>query len=781
MPTIPIFFRRFLGAALLALALAAPVHACGDEGQPPCGGACNWIVKGTCPFCVPWCHRYYFCHSGYEIHKEGIFSTEVCRSVQPPPPPPPAPCDPHCQAERINAALGNPEQASNNRTTQISRNDAHLATTDYVHLDVGGESAHHFQSRCDGHDMVVNVNPNVTITGGPQSGQPIPNLVLAYAQHLPFQGGFADEVCAQAVPFNADWAEEMARVVKPGGKIAVCGVRDSSYRGGIDQLKAHGLNVSATNDFGLRAYETVLNVPPGFSYTRIPPPGHSECAASVPRARALRQAQAQQAQPAGCQLDVAILYTDTAARQVTAAGQDMAILIQARVAAMNTALANSGLGERIHLVHAGPTSYDESKDGKDMATTMGVLTGKRVPGSNKDARNSVWELRATVGADLVSVFTDETAKVGSVGGSACGIGDMSLTQDSGYSVLRWRCMSSSSSAMAHEMGHNLGLQHDRFTLGKGAGFDPNGYNYGYVSLAGSGFWTTMGYATQCATNNKNLCSLIPYYSSPALKYQGVAIGAANADNTRAIRENAPIVAAYKLPAAGRVLAPSAFDFESLQVGATSTRTFTLYNTQAADVQIANVTLTGDNAFQTAAGTTCVAGTLRARSACVVNVKLSAATEKQYAATLTITFSGGGAALSARLTGEGLANKPELYLSADYEPVTDTIDLGNGVVMETRGVDVKIANHGTAKLHITALAVSGDGTFRVDQDGVDGADACAGFPNDIRVPVRGECHVILSFKPTRTGSATATLTVTSNDPAMPVRAIALKGFGVHDEL
>lgn len=72
--------------ALLAL-IPVRAWACGDDGERPCGGSCNWYVKGTCPFCIPWCSRDpYFCHDGNELKTEvvGVLTGEfvevqVCR------------------------------------------------------------------------------------------------------------------------------------------------------------------------------------------------------------------------------------------------------------------------------------------------------------------------------------------------------------------------------------------------------------------------------------------------------------------------------------------------------------------------------------------------------------------------------------------------------------------------------------------------------------------------------------------------------------------------------
>lgn len=67
--------------------------ACGDEGQAPCGGQCDWYVKGYCPFCVPWCSRNpTYCNTGLEPHEifevgDDIAVLQVCRKSNNPPAP----------------------------------------------------------------------------------------------------------------------------------------------------------------------------------------------------------------------------------------------------------------------------------------------------------------------------------------------------------------------------------------------------------------------------------------------------------------------------------------------------------------------------------------------------------------------------------------------------------------------------------------------------------------------------------------------------------------------
>ena len=58
---------------------------------------------------------------------------------------------------------------------------------------------------------------------------------------------------------------------------------------------------------------------------------------------------------------------------------------------------------------------------------------------------------------------------------------------------------------AHELGHVMGLSHDRYAEGRHLSNDPYPYSYGYVNQrmfepgasASTRWWTIMAYATQC--------------------------------------------------------------------------------------------------------------------------------------------------------------------------------------------------------------------------------------------------------------------------------------------
>lgn len=85
---------------------------------------------------------------------------------------------------------------------------------------------------------------------------------------------------------------------------------------------------------------------------------------------------------------------------------------------------------------------------------------------------------------------------------------------------------------AHELGHNLALYHDRYTLannedGAGESFD-NHIPYGYIEPEGQ-FYTTMAYQSSCTDVFEGAtCDIAPIYSNPDVVLEGSPAGATDA-------------------------------------------------------------------------------------------------------------------------------------------------------------------------------------------------------------------------------------------------------------
>jgi hypothetical protein len=233
------------------------------------------------------------------------------------------------------------------------------------------------------------------------------------------------------------------------------------------------------------------------------------------------------------EITVAIFYT---ARAQSEAGGATTIQarISNRVATANAAYRNSGINQRIKLVHSGPIAYTQS------GSPGTHLTRLRTVGDGH--MESVHVTRNSKKADLVALV---------VGGSswnygACGIGYLFVPPINAPSMapygFSWNVLECLSVyVLEHEMGHNMGAHHDSYVTGGSHGAYP--YSHGYVDLAAR-FLTIMAYDNQCHDKKIN-CKLIGYFSNPAKKYGTRATGKAAADNGKTLNKTAAIVAAFR--------------------------------------------------------------------------------------------------------------------------------------------------------------------------------------------------------------------------------------------
>lgn len=204
------------------------------------------------------------------------------------------------------------------------------------------------------------------------------------------------------------------------------------------------------------------------------------------------------------------------------------------VGIVNQGMINSGIPLRIKLVKVAAVSstYNETTPA-DAAQPLYDLTS----GTNANF-SSIRTLRTTVAADLVTMYLDRP--------EYCGIAWVlypSLSDAYGFSAIYANCQGTAT--LAHELGHNMGLYHDRYVE---AAASTAKYNYGFVNLVGK-FRTIMSYPDKCTAYGVT-CTRITYYSTPLKSYGGRPVGKAAgttgaADASRLLRENRAGVAAFR--------------------------------------------------------------------------------------------------------------------------------------------------------------------------------------------------------------------------------------------
>ena len=232
-------------------------------------------------------------------------------------------------------------------------------------------------------------------------------------------------------------------------------------------------------------------------------------------------------------IDVLVVYSDDVRVNLggTAAAQAAA---SNAIAATNTAYQNSGVTPRLRLVGTAEVSYAETGD---LQTALYALQG-----TADGQMDEVHALRTQLGADAVAMLALS-------GGSACGIGFMMSSPSPNFASYAFSVTASGCAvgnlSFPHELGHNFGLEHDRYVSPNGTPAYP--YGFGYID-ANKQFRDIMAYANGCS----GTCPRVQYFSSPLLTYLGRPLGisyesapATSADAVRALNNAASTVANWR--------------------------------------------------------------------------------------------------------------------------------------------------------------------------------------------------------------------------------------------
>ncbi|QNP71372.1 hypothetical protein IAG44_19320 [Streptomyces roseirectus] len=232
-------------------------------------------------------------------------------------------------------------------------------------------------------------------------------------------------------------------------------------------------------------------------------------------------------------VDTLVAYTPKAKAE---AGGDAQIRAQAvkGVTLANEAFASSGIKVRLRLVFTTPVDVPPAYDTVSGASLAAFAK------KNDGIADTLPALRDKYGADQVSVIA---------GGKAAG-GIGYIPAPAGPSWSEWTYTVVAQSAIAsysfgHEIGHNLGSNHDWTT-------DPaqpdNGAS-GYFPAKGE-FSTLMAYESSCRTATKGTCGRVNRFSNSHQKYRGLTLGKPmtqtdSADSAAVLGASGKAVAAYR--------------------------------------------------------------------------------------------------------------------------------------------------------------------------------------------------------------------------------------------
>ena len=234
-------------------------------------------------------------------------------------------------------------------------------------------------------------------------------------------------------------------------------------------------------------------------------------------------------------IDALVLYTADA--ECANAGKAFGCVRNSRTAASirskinlaitetNTAYSLSGVKVALNLVLA---AYDDYVETDDMITTINALW----------AKPSVLALREAYGADVVAMIVGR--------GQHCGVSYYGPIKENMYSVSHYTC-ATGYYTFGHEIGHNLGLNHDRGA--ENMCTDSVNNNYGYRDPEAE-FRSILAYgcaADQCTGNSlpeEAACTRVQRFSNTYALYNGKPIGDVNNDNASWINNVAVEVSNY---------------------------------------------------------------------------------------------------------------------------------------------------------------------------------------------------------------------------------------------
>lgn len=259
------------------------------------------------------------------------------------------------------------------------------------------------------------------------------------------------------------------------------------------------------------------------------------------------------AQEDGSRIDLLIVYTP-AARDDVGSREAIETALAERVDELNTSLWASGVSTRMNLVHVTEVVYDELPDDQ---------TRHHLGLPDDGYMDVVHDLRDEYAADLVALIVDERW-------DGCGEAERSgrwPTSWSPFILSKTYCGHRERfiPAFEHEIGHSMGLSHDRYSeihvccesLNR-----PTPYSHGYVNQRAfepdapveSRWVTIMSYTEQCGAAGFS-CHHIRRFSNPTLTHLSDPTGiggdvasadvAGPADAARALNEHRHIVANWR--------------------------------------------------------------------------------------------------------------------------------------------------------------------------------------------------------------------------------------------
>lgn len=206
------------------------------------------------------------------------------------------------------------------------------------------------------------------------------------------------------------------------------------------------------------------------------------------------------------------------------------------------------------------------------------------------------------------------------------------------------------------------------------------------------------------------------------------------------------------------LSPESLDFGSVLTGNSTTQTATFTNTGSTPAVLGSLSVTGDYTLATASssGNLCTSGaSIAGGASCTISVLFTPSRIGGRVGTLSVPNSATPLPLTATLSGIGV--QPQLTV------VPNGLSFGDVLTGKSAQLSLTLSNGSSIAVSGLSFAVNGDYTV---------ASSCG----PVTLNAGSSCSVTVTFSPTQTGTRAGTLTITSSDPASPVR-VPLTGNGI----
>jgi hypothetical protein len=211
----------------------------------------------------------------------------------------------------------------------------------------------------------------------------------------------------------------------------------------------------------------------------------------------------------GSTIDVMVVYTDDVAR----ASGNIGAEIQLAIDQANQTYENSGIYQRLRLVHTAEVNYEETGNSNiDLSAITDCYDGKI---------DEVCTWRDTYRADIVSFLVLHMADWCGMGWGPWDLSGSPVSSSYAFSVVKRECATDNYS-FVHELGHNMGAGHDVHAPSHSGSFP---YSHGYTWDAWLGvdhfaYMSIMAYPNWCLDHWEIYsCPRIGYWSNPNISFR----------------------------------------------------------------------------------------------------------------------------------------------------------------------------------------------------------------------------------------------------------------------